>query len=78
MTTMTKEQVEKEFRAELNALLKKYNAEMEAGDHWLDYAECGSDIRIDVTIPAIYDENHNCIREWTDFDLGNYVSVKEI
>ena len=33
---------------ELAALLKKYNAEMEADDHYTGYPECGQDIRITV------------------------------
>ena len=43
----TKEQIEQAFREELQALLDKYGAELEAKDHWQGYAECGEDVRID-------------------------------
>jgi len=69
----TKEQVAQAFKAELHALLDKYGAELEAKDHWQGHAECGEDVRMTVTVPAIYDEGHNCIREWTDIDLGGYI-----
>lgn len=72
----TKEHVEKEFRAELQALLDKYSAVIEAEDHFSGYSECGQDIRITVSIPAIYDENHNCISEYTIVDLGGRIDVE--
>lgn len=68
----TKEQVAKSFKAELQALLDKYGAELEAKDHWQGYAECGEDVRMAVTVPAIYDADHNCVREWTEIDLGSH------
>ena len=70
---MTKEQVTQAFISELQALLDKYGAEMEAKDFWSGYAECGEDVRIKVTVPAIYNEDHNCVRELTDIDLGSYL-----
>lgn len=69
----TKEQIEQEFRAELQALLDKYGAELEAKDHWQGYAECGEDVRMTVDIPAIYDADHSRLRERTEIDLGNYL-----
>jgi len=47
---MTENTVKAElFRRELAELLKKYDAEITAEDHWTGYAECGSgDIRITV------------------------------
>ena len=39
----TKEQVTHAFKAELQALLDKYGAELEAKDFWQGYAECGED-----------------------------------
>jgi len=69
----TKEQVTHAFKAELQALLDKYGAELEAKDFWQGYAECGEDVRMEVTVPAIYDADHNCVREWTDIDLGAHI-----
>ena len=66
----TKEQVEQAFRADLQALLDKYGAELSAEDHWTGYAECGADVRMTVDVPAIYDADHNCAREYTEIDLG--------
>lgn len=47
----TKEQIEQEFRSELQSLLDKYGAEIEAKDHYQGYAECGEDVRMTVYIP---------------------------
>jgi hypothetical protein len=68
----TKEQVEQSFRTELQALLDKYNAELDADDHWQGYPECGEDIRMTVTIPAIYRDGET-VREDTEIDLGNII-----
>jgi len=69
----TSEQVAQAFMTELQALLDKYGAELQAEDHYIGYAECGEDVRMTVTVPAIYDE-HNCVREWTDIDIGSHIS----
>ena len=66
--------VERDFRAELHALLTKWDAEINADDHWPGYAECGQDIRMTVSIPGIYDGENT--RESADFDLGSYVSPR--
>lgn len=70
----TAEQTTKEFREDLQNLLNKYGAELEASDHWTGYSECGQDIRMIVTIEAIYDENNNCVQEWTEIDLGSWMT----
>ena len=69
---MNKELVTQQFTMELKALLKKYDAEISAEDHYQGYPECGEDIRITVTIPSKYDADGNMLREWTEIDLGNY------
>ena len=69
----TKEQVAQAFKAELQALLDKYGAELEAKDHWQGYAECGEDVRMTVYVPAIYDSDLNYVREWTEIDLGAHL-----
>ena len=73
----TSHKVSEDFRRELQSLLDKYNAELEASDHWTGYAECGQDIRMIATIPAIYNENHDCTQEWTEVDLGNILFPSE-
>jgi hypothetical protein len=70
---ITKEQIAAAFRVELQALLDKYNAELEAKDHWQGYSECGEDVRMTVDIPAIYDSEYNCLRERAEIDLGAYL-----
>ena len=67
-----KEDVEAAFRNELNSLLDKYGAVLEARDFWNGYPELGEDVRMEVTIDAIYDADHNCVREFTCIDLGSY------
>ena len=66
----TKEQIEQAFREELQALLDKYGAELEANDHWQGYAECGEDVRMTVTIQGEWDEHGEQVREYTEIDLG--------
>ena len=68
----TKEQVTAAFKADLLALLNKYSADLEAKDIWNVYAERGKAIHMMVTVPATYDADNNCMREWTEIDLGNY------
>lgn len=70
--------VASEFRAELQELLDKWGAEMEATDHWQGYAECGEDIRITVDIPAIWTANHDCLREYVEIDFGSRLSSKNV
>ena len=73
----TKEQISAAFKAELQELLDKYSADIEAKDHWLGYSECGEDVRMTVDIPAIYDNEYNCLREYTEIDLGSYLRSAE-
>lgn len=72
---VTTEQVTRRFRAELQYLLDKWGAELSAKDHWDGYPECGEDVRMTVTVPGIYDTEHNCLREFTEIDLGSYVDA---
>lgn len=69
----TKEQVEQAFRAELQALLDKYGAEIEAKDHYRGYAECGEDVRMTADVPAIWNKDGEPVREWTEIDLGSHL-----
>jgi len=71
----TKADVETAFRAELLALLAKYDAELEAKDHYVGYPECGEDVRMTVTVPAIWDANNDMQREWTEIDLGSWLKA---
>ena len=64
-----------QFIEELKMLLRKYDADILAKDHYDGYPECGEDIRMTVTIPAIYDGDQE-IRKFTEIDLGSYLSAK--
>lgn len=73
----TKDEVTYEFLTKLKLLLREYSiggqeATIEAEDHYLGYAECGEDIRMTVDIPSIYSSDGECLREWTEIDLGRY------
>ena len=68
----TAEQLAAAFKAELQALIDKYGAELEAKDCWEGYAECGEDVRMSVSFPAVYDADHKCVREPAEIDLGRY------
>ena len=54
--------IRKLFKKELAELLRKYNANIEAKDHYQGYPECGEDIRMEVWL-----------NECVDLDLGAYV-----
>ena len=67
----TREQIETEFRAELESLLKKWGATIEVEDHYSGYAECGRDMRMTVYIPGIYDlDADEKVRDYCEIDLG--------
>ena len=68
----TSDELEKAFKHDLRELLNKYDAELEAADHYMGYPECGEDIRMTVTIPAIYIDG-TCIREHTEIDFGRWI-----
>lgn len=73
---LTKEKVTKAFMKDLRNLLKKYDAEIEAEDHFPGYPESGEDIRMTVTIDGLYDEDGNKLREMTEINLGDLVSAR--
>jgi len=58
-----------QFKAELKALLKKWNTEIELEDIGRDWS---SNYVMKCYIDAIY-EDGDCIAEWTEVDLGRYV-----
>ena len=66
----TKQQIEQAFRADLQALLDKYGAELEAKDHYQGWAECGEDVRMTVTIQGEWDKDGDPVREYTEIDLS--------
>lgn len=65
--------LEQRFRKELKNLLKKYDAEITAEDHWQGYAECGQDIRITVSISGIWDNQGGVYRPQIDIDFGRFI-----
>lgn len=72
----TKEEITTEFKADLVALLDKYEAELAAEDHFTGYAECGENVRMTVVIQGKWDIFGNCLREYTEIDLGKYFDGK--
>ena len=66
---------DREFRAELAALLRKFNATIEIDDHFKGFAECGRELRATVTIEGIYEGDNT--RPQVDFDLGTYITGEE-
>jgi hypothetical protein len=59
-----------QFKAELAALLAKYDATLEAEDHYPGYAECGEDVRMTVSVPSRYSSDGERTREGVEIDLG--------
>lgn len=64
----TKADTDSEFRADLQALLDKYGAELCYEERGLR----GGDIHIVVDVPSIW-VDHELVREWTEIDLGGRV-----
>ena len=71
------DQVEKKFRKELNSLLRKWGAQVDAIDVYSGYPENGQDIRIIVTVPALYNNEGSTERELAEIDLGKYIVSSE-
>lgn len=67
---ITEEEITKQFKAELQALLDKYGAELDAEDHYAGWIQSGEDIRMTAYIPTQYDASYNMIRESANIDLG--------
>jgi hypothetical protein len=74
---LTSAEIDRQFKQELQNLLDSWDAEMEADDHYQGYPECGQDVRIEVTIPSIYDTDGNQTREFTVIDLGRIIFPTE-
>jgi hypothetical protein len=64
--------IEQRFRNDLQALLEKYGAEIEARDHCEGYPECGEDVRMTVCLPPLWNDKE-CIRTEVYIDLGSYL-----
>lgn len=54
----TSNEVEQEFRADMNALLNKYNALMEVVDN-----------AIVISIPTVWDEKNGIVRDYCEFEV---------
>ena len=74
---ITEEEITNQFKAELQSLLDKYGAELEAEDHYPGYAECGEDVRMTAYIPTQYDESYNMVRESANINLGQRMYGKK-
>jgi hypothetical protein len=71
----TKSQVTTEFTEELLALLKKYSRDDWAAEICLNETSRSfyPVYNIEAYIPSLYDENGECIREYTEIDLGTTI-----
>jgi hypothetical protein len=66
----TEDEIEKTFKYELQELLDKYGADLEAKSPYV-----GKNQMI-LTIPAVYDKAHNCTQKQIEIDLGAYIWAK--
>lgn len=75
MGMKTKEQVTAEFKADLAELLKKYSRDDWAAEICLNETSRSfySTYNIEAYIPSLYDENGDCIREYTEINLGSNI-----
>ena len=70
--------VKQEFMADLYSLVKKWDATIEASDHYQGYPECGEDIYIEIDIPAIYTHEGETLREYTCINIGRYINKETL
>jgi len=69
---LTAAEVEARVRADLSALLENWGAELSAEDHYQGYPECGEDVRMTISVPAVYDKDGDTVRERVEIDLGRF------
>jgi len=67
----TSKQVEEEFRAKLNALLKEFSADIELVD--IGEGFLGDDTRMFAHIRPIFNNNDELIADNAYFDLGDSI-----
>lgn len=66
-------EVARQFKDELNELLKRHKATIELEDLPTKHAYSVPEKTIKAYIPADYREDGKCLAEWTEIDLGNYL-----
>lgn len=71
-------EVARQFKDELNELLKRYKATIELEDLPTKHPYSVPDKTIKVYIPPDFKEDGECIAEFTEIDLGNYLYGDEI
>lgn len=72
----TSDQVAAEFKAKLAALLNEYNAEVsltENNDHYYTTVD-----GIEFTIPAVWDDDHNLISDFTTVNIGTWATADNL
>ncbi len=67
---VTREELEESFKTDLRALLAKYNAEMDVDETCSGWGSIVNGIQI--YIPSIYNDNHDCISEDATFTIGKW------
>ena len=72
MVEKTKEEVEKEFLTDFQALLEKYNAHIA-----IHLADETRPLRMVADIPGVYNEEDadHTIAEWTQINIGSYIDA---
>ena len=66
----TAKEIEAQFRAELHALLRKYDTEITLEDHGRDWQSYD---HIEVYIPQTWDADGNVITEGVNIDFGRAI-----
>lgn len=72
------EDVERLFMAEFMSLLDRYEAEIDARDHYEGYPGIGQDVRMTLSIPWICDKSGDTVQAGVDVDLGSWVDAEVI
>ena len=72
----TKEQRKEEFLKDLKELLKKHDADIQLEE--INYrAYMGGDWVMTAYLDSEYDAEYDCLKEYTEINLGNYIDGKD-
>ncbi len=72
----TAQQVANEFKADLSALLRKYNAEVSLTENNDAYYTAVDGI--EFTISAVWDDDHNLVSDFATVNIGTWATADNL
>jgi hypothetical protein len=65
------QQITDAFMRDFEDLLRRYNANFDVTEDWNGYSYSPS---AEIEFNGIYDENHNLVRPYINFQMPNYIN----